>query len=262
MRLFNFEWRTQWKSLLIWNVSVVGFLALAMSMFPSFAEMGPDLDLMMDGFPPEMRKALGFYMIDFGDPIQYLSYMFQYVLVALAAFAILLGGSSVSKEESEHTIDFLYGRPVTRLYIYSSKIAHSMISVIITAAAFFVGCLGVLAAVSESWPVQEMIILSVGLLLFMLFFLSIGIVLGHFIIKPARRLPIGLGIVFVMFFTAILSNINDKMDPLKYITPYRWFEAMHLVRNGVNVWALIATLAVIFIGLAGTGKLYLRKDFT
>lgn len=117
MRLFKFEWRTQWKSLLIWNISVVGFLALAMSMFPSFAEMGADLDVMMDGFPPEMRKALGFYMIDFGDPIQYLSYMFQYVLVALAAYAVLLGGSSVSKEESEHTIDFLYGRPVTRLYI-------------------------------------------------------------------------------------------------------------------------------------------------
>lgn len=117
-------------------------------------------------------------------------------------------------------------------------------------------------AVSEASPVKEMIILSVGLLLFMLFFFAVGVVLGHFVIKPARRLPIGLGIVFVLFFTAILSNINDKMDALKYITPYRWFEAMHLVRNGISGWALIATLAVIVIGLAGAGKLYLRKDFT
>jgi ABC-2 type transport system permease protein len=262
MRLFAFEMKSAFKSLLVWNICIVGFMMFSMSMFPSFADMGSSLDDMMAGFPPEMSKAFRFDVIDFTDPMDYICYMFQYFLIAMGSLAILTGGNIISKEESDQTIDFLYAQPVTRLYIAGSKIAAAFAQMMITAVLFFVGTWGILEIVTDDYDFNGLVLLCVGIVLFMMLFTSIGLLLGHFIVKPGRRLPFALGIVFVFFFLDIMGKISEDVKAMLHITPYHWFDGIELIENGYSPVYLAVTIGIIVIGCGLTGLLYTRKDFT
>lgn len=262
MKLFAFEMKSAWKSLLVWNVSIVGFMIFAMSMFPSFADMGSSLDDMMAGFPPEMSKAFRFDVIDFTNPMDYICYMFQYFLIALGSLAVLSGGNIISKEESDRTIDFLYAQPVSRGYIAGSKIAALFAQMIVTAVLFFLGTWGILEIVTNEYDFKGLVLLCVGLVLFMFLFASIGLVLGHFIVKPARRLPFALGIVFVTFFLDIMGKISEDVKAMLHLTPYHWFDGIEILKSGFPPAYLAVTIAIIVIGSGLTGVLYTRKDFT
>lgn len=262
MRLFAFEMKSAWKSLLVWNVCIVGFMVFAMSMFPSFSDMGSSLDEMMAGFSPEMVKAFRFDVIDFTNPMDYICYMFQYFLVAMGSLAILTGGNIISKEESDQTIDFLYAQPVTRTYIAVSKIAAAFAQMIVTAILFFVGTWGILEIVTDDYDFKGLVILCVGIVLFMMLFTSIGFVLGHFIVKPGRRLPFALGIVFVLFFLDIMGKISEDVEVMKHLTPYHWYDGIELLENGFSPVYLAVTIGIIVVGMGLTGLLYTRKDFT
>jgi ABC-2 type transport system permease protein len=227
MRLFAFEMKSAWKSLLVWNVCIVGFMVFAMSMFPSFADMGSSLDEMMAGFSPEMVKAFRFDVIDFTDSMDYICYMFSYFLIAMGSLAILSGGNIISKEESDQTIDFLYAQPV-----------------------------------ADEYDFYGLVLLCVGIVLFMFLFAAIGLLLGHFIVKPARRLPFALGIVFTFFFLDIMGKISEDVGAMLHITPYHWFDGIEILENGFPPAYLAVTIAIIVVGTGLTGVLYTRKDFT
>lgn len=261
MRLYAFEMKSAWKSLLVWNVCIVGFMVFAMSMFPSFADMGDSLDEMMAGFSPEMTKAFGFNMIDFTDPMDYICYMFQYFLIAMGSLAVLTGGNIISKEESDHTIDFLYALPVTRLYIAGSKIYAAYSQALITALLFFLGTWGILEIVSDEYDLKGLVILSAGIILFMFLFTAVGLVLGHFIVKPSRRLPFALGFVFVFFFLDIMGKISEKVEVLLHFSPYHWYDGIAILKNGFSPVYLALTIGIIIIGTGLTAILYTKKDF-
>lgn len=261
MKLYAFEMKSAWKSLLVWNVCIVGFMVFAMSMFPSFKDMGGSLDAMMAGFSPEMAKALNLNLVDFTNPMDYICYMFSYFLIAVGSLGVLTGGNIISKEESDKTIDFLYAQPVTRRYIAISKIAAAFSQALITSILFFLGTWGILAIVAEEYDMKGLATLCVGMALFMFLFTAIGLVFGHFVVKPARRLPYALGIVFTFFFLDIMGKISEKVAGMLDFTPYHWFDGIEILRNGFTPAYLAVTIGIIIVGTGLTGFLYTRKDF-
>lgn len=261
MKLFVFEMKSAWKSLLVWNICIVGFMVFAMSMFPSFADMGSSLDDMMAGFSPEMVKAFRFDVIDFTDSMDYICYMFSYFLIAMGSLAILSGGNIISKEESDQTIDVLYAQPVTRVYIAASKIAALFAQMLVTAVLFFLGTWGILEIVADEYDFYGLVLLCVGIVLFMFLFAAIGLLLGHFIVKPARRMPFALGIVFVFFFLDIMGKISEDVGAMLHITPYHWYDGIEILESGFPPAYLAVTIAIIVGGAGLTGVLYTRKDF-
>ena len=122
MILYTHELRQSFKGLLIWTVSISGLFVFAMSMFPSFAQNPQMMNDFMEVMPKEMMDAFGLAGSDFSKPLDFMSYIFQYILLAAGAHAIIIGGSIVSKEESDRTIEFLYSKPVTRNYIMTNKV--------------------------------------------------------------------------------------------------------------------------------------------
>jgi ABC-2 type transport system permease protein len=223
--------------------------------------MGNSLDEMMSGFSPEMTKAFSFNLIDFTDPMDYICYMFQYFLIAMGSLAVLTGGNIISKEESDQTIDFLYAQPVTRLYIAGHKIYAAYSQALITALLFFLGTWGILRIVADEYDLKELVILCAGIILFMFLFTAVGLVLGHFIVKPSRRLPFALGFVFVTFFLDIMGKISENVDMLLHFSPYHWFDGIEILKNGFSPVYLAVTIGIIIVGTGLTVILYTRKDF-
>ena len=262
MNLYLYELKSSWKSLLVWIVCIIGFLVFALSMFPSFSQMTDSMDEMLSGFSPEMLKALGMDFIDFSKPMDYMAYMYQYLLVAVGAFAVLAGGSALSKEEAEKTIEFLYAKPVSRKYIAIWKIAAAFTKAFIMALAFYLTTLIGISAVSNNINHTAVFNMSLGLFIFMLIFLGIGLFIGHFIIKTSKRLSFGLGILFLMYLMAIMSDINDKLETLRYVSPFKYVSGIDIIHNGFTGEYIIISAALIIATVAAAAWMYQKKDLS
>lgn len=261
MTLYLYELKSGSKSLIVWIVCIIGFFGFSMSMFPTFSKNAGAVNDMMKTFPPEMLGALGIDFIDFSKPLDYMAYMFQYMLVAVGAFSIMMSGSLIAKEEDEKTIEFLYAKPITRHYIIRAKLAAIITNIFIVAGSFYLATLGIMIAVSDNVDLSIVFLVSLGMFLFMLLFSSIGSVLGIFIIKGRKRMPFGLGIIFFMYFMSIMSGVDNSMENLKYVTPYKYFEALPIIRSGqFELLYIIITVSIIVIGYISTFILYRKKD--
>ena len=260
MNLYLFELKSSRKSLIIWIFSILGIFIFSMSMFPSFSANAGAVDEMLANFSPEMLKALGMDIIDFSKPMDYLAYMFQYILVAVGALGILSGGTIIAKEEADRTIEFLYARPVGRYYIALSKIAATLTNMFITAACFYISTILTMKFITTTVDYGAIFNISLALLLFMLLFTSIGLILGHFFVKSSKRLPVGLGLLFFMYFISIMADVSEQFKVFKYFTPFKYFSGIDLIYNGFSSLYLLITGLIIIICVITTAILYQNKD--
>ena len=224
MSIYGFETRRLLKGLLTWSAVVTLLLVLFMAFFPSMAESGlADLTKeKLDALPPALLEAFGLTVTtDFSDLLQYYAYIAQYILMAAAIYALILGTSALIKEESEGTIEFLYDRPVTRLEIATGK----LVSIVTILWAFnliiFVASVLLLHAFRD--PGYEYLPLTLamfsGMLAGQMLFLAIGFALSAML--PATATPLlWVWDYFCHLPVGAIAAINEKLRWLKYFSPF------------------------------------------
>ncbi|MBN2651729.1 MAG: ABC transporter permease subunit [Spirochaetales bacterium] len=260
MNIFLFEMKSSVKSLAVWIVSIVGFYIFAMSMFPSFAGNTEGLETMLASFPQEMLKALNLDIIDFSKPMDYMTYIFQYIIIALGALSILTGSGIIAKEEDEKTIEFLYAKPVSRTKIFIAKALAGLFQIMIIAVVFYLSTVIIMAIVADGVSQIEILRISTGLLFFMILFFAVGLLIGQFITKGSKRLPIVLGILFLMFLISVMSDMNEKFEILKFFTPFQYFNGLALIKNGLKLSYSLISAMVIILSTSLAWIIYKRKD--
>lgn len=263
MILYLQEIRQNLKSLIIWSVCVVGLFIFSMSMFPSFSQNPQMVGDMLKAFPKEMLDAFGISAADFSKPLDYMSYMFQYILLAVGAQAIMLGSGIVSKEETDKTVEFLYAKPVTRNYIMTSKILAGITVMAALNAVFLAGSLAVLNIVSSNVDNGMAALLCLTMFLIQLFFFAVGLIVSMLFRRVRRFTSISLAIVFATYFLGIMSSVTDSLRALKYIAPFKYFDPTQLVHSGtLEGTYLIIVLAVAAVSIFGAYALYRRRDLS
>lgn len=263
MYLLKRELKSNMRSLIIWVVIMVGAIGLSLSMFPSFAEQGAYVSELLDSFPEEMLAALNASQIDFSNPLDYLGYIYQYILLAAAIMAMILGVSTISKEEGEGTIEFLNAKPITRANIVTQKLMFILTQVLILGVFLVGSAYGLIQVVAEeSVGFKPFVLVFVVTCLTELLFVAIGMLVSVFVTKTKRYMPIALGVVFGMYFLAMMAGISTDLEVLHYMTPFAFFEVGDILSSGTiepsGIWI---TLILSTVLIASTYVLYDRKDF-
>ena len=106
MNMYLHELKAYRKTTIIWNVALVGSLLLFLSFFPSLARDADEYKQLLEGYPEELRKAIGLSVDSLTSLLGYYSYIFVYLKLCGAIQAMMLGVSIVSKETREKTADF------------------------------------------------------------------------------------------------------------------------------------------------------------
>ncbi|MFZ5975974.1 MAG: ABC transporter permease subunit [Bacillota bacterium] len=261
MILYLQEIRQNSKALIIWIVCVVGLFAFSMSMYPSFSQNPQMLNDMMKALPKEMLDAFGISAADFTKPLDYMSYMFQYILLAVGAHAILLGSGIVSKEEADKTVEFLYAKPVTRNYIVTSKVLAGVTVMAVLTAVFLGASLAVLNIISNNIDNGMVALLCLTMFMIQLFFFSVGLIVSMLSGKAKRFTSISLGILFSTFFLGMMSGVTESLKDLRYVAPLKYFDPAKLVHTGsMETVYLVIVLAVIAASVIGAYALYRKRD--
>ena len=263
MNVFIQEFRMKEKSILIWSLSIAGFIIFYMSFFPGLAKDRAALESVMESFPKEMLQALGLREgLSISSLIGYFALTFTMIQLALAIQSANYGFSILSIEERELTADFLMTKPISRGEIYWSKFLAAFISLIITSIIVGVGIFISLKLFNngENYRVGNILKLIITIPLFQLMFLSLGMIISLLFKKIRSVLSFSMGLSIGLYIINAVGGIIGS-DTLGYLTPFYYFEPGEILKTGgYDIKLISLALTVIAISLISSYILYNKRD--
>ena len=261
MNVYKHELKTNYKTALVWIVTLCGIASMIMAFFPM---MKAEMDIfvkMMDSFPPVMKAMMGIVVENFNTSIGYYTFAFTYTVLFGAIQAMNLGIGIVSKEERERTADFLLTKPISRVKILTSKLLSALTIFIITNITYSaVSAVFVVSMSDGNFALTELVLINASLFLTQLIFFSIGLSISVLAKKIKTVLPVSLGLVFA-FFAISAFAVTSTDDKLRYLTPFQYFKTDYILAQGKyeTVYAIIG-LSIIIGGIIASYAIYKRRD--
>lgn len=261
MTLFLHELKRNRLSLIIWSAAVSFMLGVCVIIYP---EMTSQMQEVSDVFSEmgAFSSAFGMDELNFGEFIGYFSIELNNTLgLGGAIFAAIIGCGLLAKEEKDGTAEFLLTHPVSRARIVSEKLFSAIAQILIFNLSVTSVSLICAAAIGETEGLSKLALLFVANLILQLEILSITLCVSAFVKRGG--LGIGLGITLGFYFINIISNLSEKVEFLKFITPYAYTDGSKIVSEGtVEIKYLAVGLIFSLAGLFAAYKKYCSKDIT
>ena len=261
MNIFLRELRANLKSLLIWSAIVAFLIFMAVTKYSAFAG-DPELLKMLDSMPPALLDAFSMRAFNMTTLSGFYGIMFIYFGLMGAIAAAIWGSDIISKEERDKTVEFSLVLPVSRSRVVTAKALAALVNCI----AFVLITWGVsLVMVRTYTPDQAfydyLALQMQAMLAIELIFLAIGLLLGCVMKQYRRASSIAVAIILTTYFMSIFSVMEEKLDFLKYFTPFKYFDASELFRNGrMDSMYLLISAAIIVVCVAVAYWGYSRRD--
>lgn len=253
MNIFLREFRAHIKSLLIYSLIIFLFSITGFTKFKAYAE-NPEMLNILNQMPKAVLDALNMTVFNLTTLSGFYGIMHIYYALILGIAAVMWGSDVIAKEERDKTVEFSLVLPVTRRRVVTAKllavVTHSILLWGITILSFFVS--------SRSYTPDEgfwgfFYRSMAGLLLLQMIFVAIGIFLGCTLQQYRRTSAIAIAILLATYFGAVVSSIHEKLDFLKYFSPFKYVDAGMIWREGkiepIFVW-LSLIIIVLCVGLA------------
>lgn len=261
MNIIKREMKANLKSLIVWMVSLTLLFFAASSEYSVFAENEEIAALMQNPAFLDVFKALGVNKIDIMSPEGYLSLMSFYIYLPLAIYSALIGSGIIAKEERDKTAEYVFTLPVTRNKVLASKLIVAILySLFLTLwlMLFSYWAFGRIASSNNFTPF--MINLTMGVFFTQLVFLSIGLVLSSILKQYKKSGSITLGILITTFMISMLTQITDKVDFLKYVTPFQYFNVNDMLSGEFAIEFLVVSFVIVASCITGLFYFYNKRD--
>ncbi len=268
MNVFKLDFRSQTKGLLVWAGVIALVMILFMSMFPSMQSAGMQ-DLVgtkLEALPPAMLAAFGLEDLpDFTKIIPFFAYTMQYIVMAAAIYAALLGATALIKEESDGTIEYLYAQPVTRTRIVGEKMLsalaiYSLFTTVVGIVSMVMAALVKTAGTDLMTALTDIKLILGGMFFVGLVLMALGFLASVLLTSAKQATAFSLGAVFITVILGVFAAVNDKLDALRYLSPIEGFKPSNLVTKGIDATYVAIGLLIIAASAALTVVIYQRKD--
>jgi len=249
------------KSLLIWGASMAAFMAMMFIEFAAYYK-NPDMLAVLEAMPPAMLEAFGMMGADLTTVSGYLGMAAVFINVILAVYATMLGNGLLAKEERDKTTGFLMTLPLSRHRIITGKLVAGVLccTILLAITAGSVLLMLLPYEVEAVFPSFAMLLLVTSWLT-MLIFLCIGMLLAAVMRRHKLSSGLGLGLVFTLYIASVLAGLTEQMHFLKYVSPFKYFEAATLLADlSVEPLYLTITALVVVSSLTGTYYFYNHRD--
>lgn len=261
MRMYLREIRTNTKSLLIWTVVMAMLIIVAVGKFAAF-EGSPESLAILDTMPPQLLDALSMRSFNLTTIDGFFGVMFTYFAIIGAMAAAMWGSEVISKEERDRTVEFTLVLPVSRRKIVTSKLLAALTNC--TLFVLFTWLISVWSARTYQ-PGQAFFdflrLEMLAMFLIEMVFLSFGLMLGCVSKNPRRVGSVAIGVILSLYFLSILTGMNAKLDWLKWLTVFGWFNPNEIFRSGqLEPLALILTAVTVMVFLALGYASYDKRD--
>jgi len=262
MNIIKHEMKANRKSLLLWSIGVVFMVVVGMGKFAGLNGTGESMNELMDEMPKSLQAIMGSTGFDLTTAMGYFGLLFLYLVIMATIHAVILGADIMSKEERDKTVEFLLVKPISRTKVITSKLLAALINLLIFNLVNFVSSIIIVRIYAKGEEVVwDIALLMLAMLILQLIFLVIGAAIAAIYKEAKSATAISTGVLLITFILSIAINMSDKLEVMKYFTPFKYFEAAHILNDGgfdpVN---LVISLVLIVVLTAITYHFYQKKD--
>ncbi len=264
MNIYLREMKAHRTGLIWWCVGMVGLVASGMAKYDAYQGAGVSIEELFATVPKGVMVIFGMTGFDLTKASGFYGVLFLYIALMAAIHAALLGSHLISKEERDRTSEFLYAKPVSRSSALTSKLLAGLTMVAILNIAtllssfYFVDFFGKGESITA-----DILILMAGLFLLQLIFFTIGTVAAGVVRRPKAAPSIATSFVYLALLISYLVNMNENLDFLKYLSPFKYFDAAILMADG-RLDPVYVVLSVVIVALAAFGsyRFYSARDLS
>jgi ABC-2 type transport system permease protein len=261
MNIFLRELKANLKSLLIWSGIIILLIFMTVAKYSAFAG-DPEMLKMLDSMPPALLDALSMRGFNLTTISGFYGVMFVYFGLMAAIAAAMWGSDSISKEERDKTVEFSLVLPVTRSRVVTAKALAALVNCIAFVLITWVVSLVAVRSFNPDQAFYDFLALEMqALFVIELIFLAIGLLLGCAMKQYKRSGSTAVAIILTAYFMSIMAVMNEKLDFLKYFTPFKYFDAGELLRSGkMDGTYLLLSVAIIVVCVAVAYWVYNKRD--
>ncbi len=236
-------------------------LLIAGAKFSAYKD-NPELTAMLETMPPALLDAFGMRAFNLTTLQGFFGVMSIYFNLMGALAGALWGAGILSKEEEGRTADFLLALPIERERVVLAK----ALAVGVTCGLFVfitwlasLGVAGYYRADAAFYPFLGLEMVS--MLLITWTFAAVAFFFSGVLRPASRATSLSVALVLAFYVLSVISEMHDRLKFLKYITPFKYFDAATLAREGrLNSLHVLLFLTLSLVGLVSTIFTYRRRD--
>jgi ABC-2 type transport system permease protein len=95
---------------------------------------------------------------------------------------------------------------------------------------------------------QDIALTMIGMFISQVLFMMIGAALASVKKKPKSAASLATGILLLTYLLSIIIALNENLEGLKYLTPFKYFEAAN-VMFGEGIEVIYVMISVILIAV-------------
>ncbi len=152
--------------------------------------------------------------------------------------------------------------PVSRGQVLTSKLLAALTSLTLTNLVVWASSFAAIALFrgERTYETGTLLLLLLSIVIFQLFFLSVGLVISLLVKRVRSVTPYALGLGFGTYVLSAFSGVLGEVA-LELLTPFKHLDAAYIVTHGAYDTPLVLlNAAVTLVSLAVSYWLYLRRD--
>lgn len=254
--------RANLRTLCFWCLGILAMVGGGMGKYSGFDASGQNVADLVGKMPKVLLAVFGMNGVDLSTAAGFYAVVYALLLIMASLYAALLGAGIISKEERDKTSEFLFVKPVSRSGIISSKILAALTNLVLFNSVSLLVSVGVALKVAPNEDLNDYLaVLSLAMLIIQLMFFFMGTAFASF----SKRSALSAGrvsiIVLITYLFSIMIDINENMDFLRFLTPFKYFEAKTLMNGGsMEPQFLLISLFVAGLGLTLTYVFFPKRD--
>ena len=262
MNVFLREMKANRKSLIIWSVGMFLLIASSMGKYAGMSGSGQSINDLMTQMPKALQAIWGVGIFDLTTASGYYGILFIYLALMATIHAVMLGANIISKEERDKTTEFLFVKPVSRSKIITAKLLAALTNIMIFNIVTLSSSILLVNKYANGEEVSgDIALLMVGLFALQLIFLSIGSSIAALSKNPKNAASLSTGILLITFILSIIIELNEKLVNLKYLTPFKYYEAKELLLGeGFDIVYVTLSAVIITALFSATYAYYKKRD--
>jgi len=261
MNIFLRELKASLKSLIIWSSVMLLLILTGVSKFSAYYN-DPSMLAILDSFPKPLLDAMSLRAFNLTTLEGLFGLMFIYFGLMGAIATAVWGSDMISKEERDKTVEFALVLPVSRSRVITAK----ALAAAVNAALFVLVTWGVSIAAAQSFDPTPAFynflkIEMAAMFIIEMIFLAIGLLLGCAMKRYKLSGSTAIAIILTTYFLSIVSSMQENLAFLRYLTPFKYFDAAELYRTmRFDSTFLLLAAGIILVCIIAAYWTYNRRD--
>lgn len=245
MTLFKKEFKCNYKIILLFLAIVSMYGSVIVAMYDP--KLGNSLELMAQSMP-EIFAAFG--MSSSGTTlIEFVTnYLYGFILIVIPLiFIILMSSRLVARYVDRGSMAYLLATPNKRTKIITTQaivMILSLLCIVVYTTVLVIVCSNMMF--NEEIDIAKFTLINIGLFGLLIFLSGMCFLSACWFNETKLSIGVGAGLSIFFILVQMLSQVGDKMEFLKYMTPLTLFQPEKLLNQ--NSEAIIYILILYGLG--------------